>query len=250
MSVIEDLDCCSLLYDCDIEGDRAKIDYYSTTGALRRSVVWIDPHTKDCYRDHSPGSLSFKCFAIFIANPVYTIGTFFWQVARLPVYLHWIVEDNYEYLCEKHTITRTIDVCTDMAIRIPVCLIRTVTNIAKTILCGALIQVFSALGAVWLPFFSRVQIARIEEFWHGGGKSQDFRHSSQVESLSEYVSNAFWGKESNRAIFIAYCFQRVRNLDRDQINHLHLLQSNTRVLVRLVEEIGRSSDLKKIYLSK
>lgn len=230
MNTIEDTDAtydvstsCTDIFD-DIEGYRAKITYENFSGIACQKVVWIDPATNNCYRDDSASTIRTKCLMIFFANPIFVAAKVVWQILRIPVQIGWVFHNCATNFWQNRNIYNLGHNLFALVVGIPYEFFSGLANIIKSGVCAWAIAALAVIG-LFLPFFSRVQIAKVEEFWHNTTNTHDIRHPSHHESCKEYIKKSFWDKNSDRAVFIAYCFQPVKNLDQDQITHLDRLLS-------------------------
>lgn len=161
------------------------------------------------YSPDSPQVVAFKCFAIAIAAPVYTLARMFFQVCRI-IYL--IGKIFYESIkCFIESLNRDENGCKAFLDHILIdCSLRILTEVfysklfefIKTPYYGLGLFIAACEGFIHDPYKAKTEIALIERQWNQG---KTFHHDWRIKHRN--YNSCLEGILHSDAFFLASCMQ-------------------------------------------
>ncbi|HEY2811314.1 MAG TPA: hypothetical protein VGJ00_08010 [Rhabdochlamydiaceae bacterium] len=174
-----------------------------------KDLLYIEEiRTGDLYKNEPRLVVGFKCFAIFMAMPLYVAGTIAWhsfQFLRSIGAVFWrIVEQILHMPVDAKQIF-----CSEIQVLPEICLER-MWAIFSAPFFGLSAALFSLCGVV-KPLEMRTVVAMIEKAWHDGisYKKDVCQLPNEGTCCGTITSNR------DQALFLAHCFQARGNVKRN-----------------------------------
>ena len=176
---------------------------------VKKKIFLENVQSGEFYLPDSPKVVAFKCFAIAIAAPVYTLARMFFQVCRI-IYL--IGKIFYESIkCFIESLNRDENGCKAFLYHILIdCSLRILTEVfyselfefIKTPYYGLGLFIAACEGFIHDPYKAKTEIALIERQWNQG---KTFHHDYRIQQLK--YNSCLKGILHSDAFFLAFCMQ-------------------------------------------